>query len=343
MTRKLTLAAFVVLLGGPTIAQETTASTGLRWLKGNTHTHTSNSDGDSSPSIVAHWYRNHGYDFLSLTDHNKLTEVVELQREMDEANARENRKPFLLIPGEEVSSNFNDAGKRTPIHVCGIDTQTTVGGQKGATKRQVLQNALDAIEAAGGLPSVNHPNFGWALTPEDLAAINNLRHFEIYNGHPSVNDAGGGGVPSTEGIWDILLSRGRMYYGVAVDDAHHYKRFARDQANPGRGWIVVRAAELSGAAITRAFREGEFYSSTGVELDDVTTTKGEALALRIRPNRDEKFRTEFIGRDGKVLKTDESMSPSYHLQPEDMYVRARVTSSNRETAWTQPVFGVSPQ
>src|SRR5262245_1668071 len=31
------------------------------WYKGNTHTHTLNSDGDSTPDEVVRWYRSHGY------------------------------------------------------------------------------------------------------------------------------------------------------------------------------------------------------------------------------------------------------------------------------------------
>ena len=43
------------------------------WLKGNTHTHTIESDGDSTPDESCAWYREHGYQFLVLTDHNLLT------------------------------------------------------------------------------------------------------------------------------------------------------------------------------------------------------------------------------------------------------------------------------
>ena len=49
-----------------------------RWYKGNLHTHTLNSDGDSTPHEVATWYREHGYQFLVLTDHNHLTDVFGL-------------------------------------------------------------------------------------------------------------------------------------------------------------------------------------------------------------------------------------------------------------------------
>lgn len=42
------------------------------WLKGNTHTHSTKSDGQITPEALAEAYKAHGYDFLSLTDHNML-------------------------------------------------------------------------------------------------------------------------------------------------------------------------------------------------------------------------------------------------------------------------------
>ena len=45
----------------------------MPWFKGNIHTHTTNSDGDSSPDHVSKWYKQNNYDFLVLTDHNHLT------------------------------------------------------------------------------------------------------------------------------------------------------------------------------------------------------------------------------------------------------------------------------
>src|SRR5690606_28015887 len=115
-----------------------------------------------------------------------------------------------LIPGEEISSNAPspDGGRRLPIHTNAIDADTTIGEIKGETKVEILQKQVDATHQANGTPSLNHPNFSWALTPEDIGAVKKLRHFEIYNGHPLVNNLGGGGVPSCEDIWDVLLSRG---------------------------------------------------------------------------------------------------------------------------------------
>ena len=65
-----------------------------RWFKGTTHTHTLNSDGDSTPDEVVRWYREHGYQFLVLTDHNFLTSI-------DALNALHGAdQKFLLIRGE---------------------------------------------------------------------------------------------------------------------------------------------------------------------------------------------------------------------------------------------------
>src|SRR5690606_4788956 len=100
--RTAVLSLFVFGLATIANAQSSETTTTVRWFKGNTHTHTNNSDGDSPPDVVARWYRNNGYDFLVLTDHNKRTEVEAIQAEINALNAAEQRKAFLLIPGEEI-------------------------------------------------------------------------------------------------------------------------------------------------------------------------------------------------------------------------------------------------
>src|SRR5690242_3720831 len=74
---------------------------GSHWYKGNTHTHTLNSDGDSTPDDVVRWYRGHGYQFLALTDHNFLTSASALNA-LHGADEK-----FLVVKGEEVTDSFN--------------------------------------------------------------------------------------------------------------------------------------------------------------------------------------------------------------------------------------------
>lgn len=298
-----------------------------RWYKGNLHTHTLNSDGDSLPKTVAEWYKGHGYQFLVLSDHNYLTPVEPLNQDLAVADK------FLLVPGEEVTDRFGSQ----PVHVNGYGLGQLVEPTGGESLIATVQGNVDAIRGARGLPSVNHPNFGWAMTSQDLAAIGNLRMLEVYNGHPMVHNRGGGGAESLEEMWDALLTGGKKIYGIAVDDAHTFKRIAKEESNPGKGWVVVRAPELSAASVLNALENGEFYSSTGVELEDVRSADGE-LRVAVKPAGNIKYTISFIGAGGKMLATSFERVAAYKLQDGEPYVRAVVRASNGDDAWTQPLW-----
>ena len=94
---------------------------------------------------------------------------------------------FLLIQAEEITEK---------VHVNGINVLERIPPQGGKTTVEKLQNNVNAIlaqrEKTGQLmiPHVNHPNFQWATTAEDLMAIKGMKFFEIYNAHGSVNNKG---------------------------------------------------------------------------------------------------------------------------------------------------------
>ena len=303
------------------------AATALRWYKGNTHTHTLNSDGDSTPDEVVRWYREHGYQFLVLTDHNYLTSV-------DGLNALHGATDkFLVVRGEEVTSSVS--GKA--VHVNGLNLDTLVKQSTAASVVAATQENVDGIRKASGVPHINHPNFTWAMTADDLLQVQRTRLFEIFNGHPQVNNEGGGGSPGLEEIWDRLLTSGRLMYGVAVDDAHHFRRPGDPLASgPGRGWIYVRSDRLESRAIVEAMERGEFYASTGVELASYQATTT-SIALAIKPTAYSKYRVQFIGKGGRVLTESTDPTATYTFKGDEGYVRARVLESNGYMAWTQPV------
>ena len=303
------------------------AAPALKWFKGNTHTHTLNSDGDSTPDEVVRWYREHSYNFLVLTDHNFLTTVDGLNA----VHAAEGK--FLVIRGEEVTDHFGEK----PIHVNGLHLEKVVEPQGGKSVADVVQRNVDAIRGAAGVPHINHPNYGWAISPEDLQKIERQKLFEIYNGHPQVNNMGGGGHPSLEEVWDMLLTGGKTVYGIAVDDAHHFKRpYDANASRPGQGWVVVRAERLAPEAILAAMERGDFYASTGVEITEYAATQ-DSITITIREPGTTKSRTTFIGRNGAVLATVTSNPAVYKIRGDEGYVRAKVVDSNGKTAWMQPV------
>ena len=297
------------------------------WFKGNLHTHTLNSDGDSTPDDVVRWYREHGYNFVAITDHNYLTSV-------DGLNAVHGADDkFLVVKGEEVTDRFGDK----PIHVNGLDPSGFITPPGGRSVVTMVQNMVDAIRSARGVPSINHPNYGWAMSADELAQLERTRLFEVFNGHPLVNNLGGGGVPGLEETWDRLLSSGKLLYGIAVDDAHYFKRPEDKTApRPGFGWVHVRAARLEARAIVEALERGDFYSSTGVELQSLERSMT-AMTIAIRTQPASKYRIQFIGRQGLVLSEATTSPASYTFKGDEGYVRAKVIESNGRLAWIQPV------
>ncbi len=333
-SRRILLASLVLCAGLYAVVAGQPASPvppgdSLRWFKGNTHTHTLNSDGDSTPDEVVRWYRDHRYQFLVLTDHNYLTETSALQA-LHGADDK-----FLVIRGEEVSSSFDNK----PLHINGLDPSRLIEARRdGTSVTDVLQKNVDAIRMANGVPHVNHPNFGWAITADELAALRNNRLFEVYNAHPMVNNLGGSGHPSLEQMWDTILSRGVLLYGVATDDAHQFKRLDDLQSSrPGMGWVVVRAEKLEARAILEAMERGDFYASTGVELADYQVANG-TVTIKVKPATWAGYRIQFIGKGGSVLEEVQGPEATYRIRGTEGYVRAKVLESNGHAAWTQPVM-----
>jgi hypothetical protein len=402
---------------------ESDRAAGPRWYRGATHVHTLWSDGDAAPEMVAAWYRDHGFNFVALSDHDALAQGewwfavgggsplsdaavraiadrfgetwldlqaiddggramrlkthAELAAELDVAGS------FLMLSASEITTSGGNP------HVVALNLQEAILGVASQTNQaRVLGSYLEALRTQAEqldvpmLGMVNHLNWGDGLPARRLLDTPHLRLFEVYNG----SDERGAGWPeksrpNVERIWDIVLSLRLQQdpafrlYGVASDDAHQYADWGSEYANPGRGWVAVRAESLTAHALIASLQRGEFYSSTGVELADVRAT-GEALVIAIRAEPGVRYTTEFIGtlrgfdagsqpalgadgeplpgatrhfspEIGRVLHTTRENPAVYRFHGDELYVRARVRADvaqenpihegDLQTAWTQPV------
>ncbi len=289
---------------------------------------------------------------------------------------------FLLIEGEEIT----DHCKKQPVHLIAANLRELIPPTGGKTVYEVMQRNVDAVWAQRRstntpmLVHLAHPNYGWAVTAEDLAKVRGERFFEIHNGHPGVKNYGDDKHASTERMWDIILTRrlvktdGEIMYAMATDDAHEYHGWGVGTANPGRGWVMVRARHLTPESIIKALERGDFYASTGVRLRNIKSSN-KSLSLQIEPETGVFYKTQFIGTEldhdpksepvmgkdgkpihatrryskdiGKVLAEVDGLSPSYKFKGSEIYVRATVTSTRKhpnpfakgdaEKAWVQPV------
>ena len=291
------------------------------WFRGNVHVHTDESDGLSPAADVVEWYKSHGYDFLALTDHGLQSVTDELLAEFEVTG------DFLLLRGVEVTDGVDGR----PVHLNALGVQDVVEPQGGQSISDAIRRNRLAIEEAGGLAVLNHPNglLRAALTAREIQD-GAVGHFEVC----CADFLGGSGHPSTDELWDSILTEGQLLYGIAADDAHD---FGPDSRDPGSAWIMVRSVELTTPAVLNAIRNGDFYSTTGVIIEELQQ-EDRGLCLRLGNYEAYGFRTEFIGSGGRVLHTDESESPCFEASGSEDYIRARVFRSDGALAWTQPLI-----
>jgi len=268
---------------------------------------------------------------------------------------------FLVIQSEEVTDQFEDKH----IHMNVTNVQSLIEPQHGNSVTEVMQNNINAINrqrqesGVPMFPHINHPNFIWSITVDDMIPLSGERFFEVYNGHPMVNNYGDSTRLGMEKIWDILITnylrdQKPVMYGLATDDAHSYHIYGGDQSNPGRGWVMVKAEELSAEALIKALEAGDFYSTTGVELESIVQTDNR-LSVKVKKEGGIDYRIQFWGSKkgasrkdmGVLLQEVEGLEASYQLQEDELYVRAKIISTKPkinpfqegdfEVAWTQPV------
>ena len=296
------------------------------WYKGSLHAHTTESDGDESPERVIEWFRDHGYDWLVLSDHNLRTVV-------ESGGGGASDRP-IMIPGEEVTVQIE--GQEKAVYVNAVGISTVVEPIDAREVLATIQANVNAVLRAGGIASLTAPYFRPGFDHESVKEVDGPKLMEVYNAHP-LNVLGNPNTFSYEGIWDAVLATGKVVYGTATDDSHHYLDFSPDKSNPGRAWVMTRAEELSEEAIVNSLSSGNFYASTGVSLKDLDTSPG-GVSVEIEPADDHTYRTTFISRGGAVLGEHVGLRASYRISGDEGYVRARIASSAGARAWTQPVF-----
>jgi hypothetical protein len=279
------------------------------WFKGNIHTHTTQSDGKKTPSENVQWHADHGYHFIALTDHNRVTDP-----KVWVPNA-----PILAIPSVEITAYRLSVEYH--ILAIGVDSMPIA-------PLSDPQAAIDAINAAGGVSIVAHP-YWHGHTFEDLLALSGYTGIEIFNtgcwleiqkGHSLV-------------YWDAVLQRDQRIVGMATDDSHWA------YPDHGRGWVMVRSRCLDQPSILEALSKGWFYSTMGPEIFDVQV-EGRQVNVRCSPARS----IFLIGDSHHCPKAAQSWDgqplseATFTLHPQQKYMRVEVIDMEYQSAWTNAFF-----
>ena len=223
------------------------------WYRGNTHSHTTTSDGKLPVADLTRDYEDRGYDFLVITDHNVVADVSESRA-----------ATLLVIPGAEIAVCYDGT---FGMEVCslGIDE----------VRRSYVhpQQVIDDVLEQGGIPVISHPHMSGVYSGK-MMELEGIAGIEVYNAY--CQGSGRRGFAQTH--WDDLLSVGQRVWGLASDDRHSGDLpGAPDKRDFDRfkAWVVVRATDCSRPAILEAMKKGMFYSTTGPAIEDIAIADGE--------------------------------------------------------------------
>jgi len=315
------------------------------WLKGSTHVH-ARASGDSSeaPANVIAWYQQHHYDFIVLTDHNRVSELDLRSDTRGQITLRDPRAGLIVFSGIELTHNpigclpVGDPSRNCRIHVNLLGpTARPTGRIEWANRRSHLridmyQAALAAQAALGGIAQINHPQWLWGMNPDLLVELarRGVPLIEIANVAFSKWNTGDAAHASTEALWDAALLRGATLWGTASDDAHDYE--GRGKYPPGGGWVMVRARR-DPRAIVDALAAGRFYASTGVVLARAEV-EGNELVVAVDPAAQGSYTIDII-ENGRRVDSVRGRAAQRRV-PAAGYVRAVVTRNDGKRAWVQP-------
>ena len=252
-----------------------------KFYKANMHMHTNISDGKLSPEEVKKIFLDKGYSIVAFTDHEALVPHNDLSDEN-----------FLAITSYEINVPEKWAGafehaRCYHLNLYAKDRNATVSSvfclknfwgsiEHGKafvseeckaidyTRHYSTYGVNDIIRRAnaeGFLVCYNHPVWSGQRFP-DYADLKGLWAVEVYNSGCNRN----GYTESTQ-VLDDLLHENEPVFPIAADDAH-------GERGCGFGWLRVKADALEYDTVMAALEKGDFYASTGPEINDLYIEDG---------------------------------------------------------------------
>ncbi len=304
--------------------------------KGNLHLHTTRSDGRATPAEAMAAYKNAGYDFCVMSDHEVYWNSDELDSEgfivLGGVESGVERNPNTLW---EVGGTSNLCLHLHAIRDARSECEPFPHDKKVAHIRDTgvdsWQKNIDYLKSRGNFIILNHPRWS-RIEPEQMLSINGYFAVEVYNHCSEVLETTG----ESEYEWDYCLRRGKHVWAVAADDNHSY---APEDKHCFGGFTMVSAPCLTREALSDGFREGTFYASTGPVIKDMRVTNGvlhmefsPAQAVRLVASRDfEPTLTPPLGQ-----KTFTSID--HKMRTDIRYLRPEVIGPDGKKAWGQPIF-----
>lgn len=289
-----------------------------RFFKGNIHSHSSRSDGLLTPEQVVAAYRERNYDFVAITDH-----FIERYGFPITDTSACRTADFTTLLGAELHAQRLQNGILWDLVAVGLPVDFTPG-PKDEGAAALCARAKDA----GAFVAIAHPAWNGVVHADALAIVDAVDAIEIHNeGHTLDSERGNGWY-----LADSLATARHRISTFAADDAH----FKQDRFDRFGGWINVRAQSLDPGALLASLKRGQYYASTGPEIQDVRI-----LASEIVVECDPAVGV-MLGGAGTVrnyVRGERITRAAFPLAPfADAFFRVIVVRADGKHAWTSPIW-----
>lgn len=292
-----------------------------KYLKGNLHTHTTKSDGKYSREEVLGIYKENGYDFLGITDHN-----IFCDENID--------KDIVLLHGIESSCIYAgiDDTKGEYTHFCCFDCQNPNNERQYYKDYLELQNNIDNIKKNYSLIQFNHPLFS-RLLDNEVIKLKGYNLLEIYNHKDFLRETG---MQNAEMLVRTLLNHHHKLWVTANDDFHGpYNKTVIDKCFGG--YIMVEA-EKDEKSILSSIKDGKFYATTGPRILDYRI-EGQTIKIKTSPVKKIIFYSNMRNCKNIYDKNNDDINyGEYIIKGDEFYIWAKIIDQNGNIAWAQPIY-----
>ncbi len=291
------------------------------WKRANFHTHTRVkgifNECEYWPEEVDGFYRKLGYDIVTFSNHNELTEHP--------------YDPSLQVNVYEHGLNLLKFHKLVfgAEKVCRFDNLLPVFASQRQFQLDLLGKNSDFIQ-------LNHPLRTPLSTKGTLEKLDGYRIMELDSGRSRENT-----------YWDWALSAGHYSFGLANDDLHYPDRTNRIAVRcnflccPSAGYEDIRETLLSGCYYSMRipdYESGDWETKTtrNMDLPYIKSIGLEGSTIHISLSR-QADSIKVIGQNHRtLLLAKDSYSTEYTMTEDDSYSRVTAYFPDGEIIYTNP-------
>lgn len=277
------------------------------WFKGNTHVHTTCSDGGKDYRTVAEMYAGRGYDFLFITDHGHVADIEGLPD-----------LPLLALNGVEIDGT-DETGMW--FHAVGL-------GYDGTLLDEVpFGEQVAHLKRAGAVVVLAHPC--WTGNTVADALRHGFDGLEVYNHICHYLN----GKSLSVYHWDRMLEADPRTLGISADDAHLNGNEPWDA-----GWVMVSAPALSRRDILDSIKAGNFYSTQGPLFESIRVQDGR---IEVRTSPVSMIRlTDNTAWGARVYPGNGALvtGGEFEVTGEHAYLRVEIEDERGRLAWTNALM-----